>query len=337
MKRETGYVTRHNGIDILQTRHFIRVHCATYIAKIISDKPFSFDNIHQRPIPLHADSKHIEKLETASTSTPSEILMLEQKHGFKYRTATGELIFAMVTCRTDIGFSVMKLSQFNNRPSDCHFDAIKDVFRYLSATRMDGLTYWRPEPNMELPIVDFPIIPPESYSVQIPKQHNLNGIAYCYADSDWASDRQTRRSVSGIAIMMNGATIIYKTILQRTVALSSTEAEFYALAEAGKIVLYMRSVLSDINVPQTLPTVIYEDNRGCLKMTQAMKPTKRTRHVDTRYFAILDWIQTDNIEIAKIDTADNASDALTKALGRVLFYRHNATLLGHRIPTYVEQ
>ena len=337
LKRETGYVTRHNGIDILQTRHFIRVHCATYIAKIISDKPFSFDNIHQRPIPLHADSKHIEKLETASTSTPSEILMLEQKHGFKYRTATGELIFAMVTCRTDIGFSVMKLSQFNNRPSDCHFDAIKDVFRYLSATRMDGLTYWRPEPNMELPIVDFPIIPPESYSVQIPKQHNLNGIAYCYADSDWASDRQTRRSVSGIAIMMNGATIIYKTILQRTVALSSTEAEFYALAEAGKIVLYMRSVLSDINVPQTLPTVIYEDNRGCLKMTQAMKPTKRTRHVDTRYFAILDWIQTDNIEIAKIDTADNASDALTKALGRVLFYRHNATLLGHRIPTYVEQ
>ena len=99
----------------------------------------------------------------------------------------------------------------------------------------------------------------------------------------------------------------------------------------------MRSVLSDINVPQTLPTVIYEDNRGCLKMTQAMKPTKRTRHVDTRYFAILDWIQTDNIEIAKIDTAGNASDALTKALGRVLFYRHNDTLLGHRIPTYVEQ
>ena len=134
---------------------------------------------------------------------------------------------------------------------------------------------------------------------------------------------------------MNGASIIYKTILQRTIALSSTEAEFYALADAGKATLYMRSVLCDLYMNQDQPTVIYEDNRGCLKMTQALKPTKRTRHVDTRYFAILDWVQTDQVEIKKIDTSDNAADVLTKALGCVLFYRHTDTILGRRTPSFV--
>ena len=87
---------------------------------------------------------------------------------------------------------------------------------------------------------------------------------------------------------------------------------------------------------QHMATTIYEDNRGCLQMTQALKPTKRTRHVDSRYFAILQWVQTDQIVIKKIDTSDNASDILTKATGRIIFYRHNDTILGKRRPLYVQ-
>ena len=336
LKREEGIVTRHNGIDILQTDAFIRVHCSTYIQKICNSKQFSFDNIHQRPTPLQCDKDFIAKIETESGSKePQDIQKLENEFGFKYRTATGELIFAMVTCRPDIAFAVMKLSQFNNCPASSHFIAIKDIYRYLYATQNEGLTYWRPQRNENLPMHPFPTSSLESYNLNLPPEFHQSGLAYCYADSDWAGDRRTRRSVSGITILMNGASIIYKTILQRTIALSSTEAEFYALAEAGKAALYMRSVLADLHLPQTQPTTIYEDNRGCLKMTQAMKPTKRTRHVDTRYFAILNWVQTDQLDIKKIDTSDNAADVLTKALGRILFYRHTDTIQGRRTPSYV--
>ena len=94
-------------------------------------------------------------------------------------------------------------------------------------------------------------------------------------------------------------------------------------------------VLSDLGIDQNDATSIYEDNRGCLQMTQALKPTKRTRHVETKYFAILHWVQTDQLKIKKINTSDNASDVLTKATGKVLFYRHNATLMGKRKPLYV--
>ena len=336
LKREIGFVKRHNGIDILQSDMFIRVHCKTYIEKICDNKPFSFTHIHQKPIPLQCDKDFIAKLETEPGSKdPQRIHDLEKQYGFKYRTATGELIFAMVTCRPDIAFAVMKLSQFNNCPTETHFDAISDIYRFLYSTKSEGLTYWRPQRNTKLPSEPYPTLLHESYSINLPIESNMHGVAYGYADSDWASDRRSRRSVSGISIHLNGASIIYKTILQRTIALSTTEAEFYALAEAGKIILYVRSVLHDLLLPQNNPTVIYEDNRGCLQMTQALKPTKRTRHVDTRYFAILNWIQTDQIEVKKIDTADNAADVLTKALGRILFYRHTDTVLGRRLPSYV--
>ena len=134
--------------------------------------------------------------------------------------------------------------------------------------------------------------------------------------------------------MLGGAAIVYKTVLQKTIALSSTEAEFYALTEAGKMILYIRFVLADLDISQQYPTIVYEDNRGCLEMTKALKPTKRTRHVETRCFAVLDWVQTDMIDVQKIDTSDNSSDVLTKPTGRTIFYRHHDTIMGRRIPAY---
>ena len=68
-------------------------------------------------------------------------------------------------------------------------------------------------------------------------------------------------------------------------------------------------------MPQQNVTIIYEDNRGCLQMTQALKPTRHTRHVETKHFAIPHWVQTDQLHIAKINTSDDASDVLTKATG----------------------
>ena len=138
--------------------------------------------------------------------------------------------------------------------------------------------------------------------------------------------------MSGISFILAGAPIVYKTINQKTVALSSTEAEFYALSEAGKLALYIRSILDELHIPQTKATVVYEDNQGCLFMAEARKPTKKTRHVEIRHYAILDWVEQDLINIKKIHTNDNCSDTLTKPLGKTLFYRHTDTLMGRRNP-----
>ena len=336
MKRETGLITRHNGIDILQSEDGIKVYAETYLNKIISTKDFDMTVSQQRPIPMSADKEQMMTLETTvGPADANEQQALHSTAGFKYRNATGELIFAMVTCCADIAFSVMKLSQYNNRPALCHYDAIKAIYCYLKATIQDGLMFWRPSPQNDLPRTARVCPQDEPYTVHMPIESKNFTTAYAMADSDFAGNKGTRKSVGGVSVFFGGAVIVYKTILQRTVALSSTEAEFYALTEAGKLVLYIQFVLEDLSLQQVAPTTIYEDNKGCLEMTQALKPTKRTRHVETRYFAILEWSQTDQIQIKKIDTADNASDNLTKANGRILFYRHSDTLLGKRRPLYL--
>ena len=101
----------------------------------------------------------------------------------------------------------------------------------------------------------------ETYTVNIPQDHESQQHTYGYVDSDWAGNIETRKSVSGISFIIAGAPIVYKTINQKTVALSSTKAEFYALSEAGKLTLYIRSILEELHIPQTDATVVYEDNQ----------------------------------------------------------------------------
>ena len=64
------------------------------------------------------------------------------------------------------------------------------------------------------------------------------------------------------------------------------------------------------------------------------KPTNRTRHIDIKYFALCDWIESDLIHLERVDTAINTADHLTKALTRILFHRHADYLLGHVPPKY---
>ena len=131
-----------------------------------------------------------------------------------------------------------------------------------------------------------------------------------------------------------GAPVVYRSRFQPTISQSSTEAEFIAAAEAGKLTLYLRSLLNDLSITQTDATVLYEDNAAAIAMANASRPTRRTRHMEIKHFALLDWVATDQMLLSAISTHDNPADGLTKSLGPYLFARHTATLLGKRQPSY---
>ena len=71
-------------------------------------------------------------------------------------------------------------------------------------------------------------------------------------------------------------------------------------------------------------------------MSNPQQPTRRTKHVDIKKFAILDWIENDLIATKRIKTTDNSSDGMTKSLGRILDYRHFDYLMGYYLPTYAD-
>jgi hypothetical protein len=157
----------------------------------------------------------------------------------------------------------------------------------------------------------------------VPVQHLL-----AYTDSDWGSDRTHRRSVTGTVLLYSCATILYKTRYQPAIALSSTEAEFVAASDTGKSILYLRSLLHQLGYLPPTPTPMLVDNRGALYMVDSQAPTKRTRHVDIRYFALLQWQKDKHLLVIPVPTADNISDSLTKATGRIKFHQHTDIYMG---------
>ncbi len=214
----------------------------------------------------------------------------------KYKDGVGKLIWAMTTCKPDISYISVKLSQSNMAPAEHHYHGLKHAIRYIYITRHNGIYFWRTRTRDELPAGPLPTVNSNIQDLLLDgcPQHDAN-IAVAYSDSDWATCMKTRQSFSGICIQLAGSTIAYKTKFQPTVALSSTEAEFMAACNVGRMCLFIRSLLWDLNIIQEAASVAYEDNDGCTSMGNAQKPTPRTCHIDIKYFALCDWIERDLI------------------------------------------
>lgn len=341
--KDLGIITRFNGVDITQTRDFIKLSNKTYIEKIFSRHAWLHEEkvpLVQHPVPMIADTSYQRKLETAEAISPDDLPDIEEKFGFRYRQAIRELIYALVTCRPDLSYSVIKLSQYSSRPSEIHFEALQHIYRYLDQTKDEGIHFWRREPRPDLPTRSITSSKEDNNYDQHEiheRQQPSHNVMFGAVDSDYAGDVSHRRSVTGIVLRIAGGTVLYKTKFQDTVAMSSTEAEFTAAAEAGKYILYVRSILDEIGIPQHAATVLYEDNQGALLMANAQQPTKRTRHMDIKTFVLQQWVERDLIRLKRINTSDNYSDVLTKATGRTLFHRHMNYILGKISPSYITE
>ena len=88
----------------------------------------------------------------------------------------------------------------------------------------------------------------------------------------------------------------------------------YCLHNTGKMILFVRSILWDLHIPQEAATVLFEDNDGCTAMGNAQKPSPCTRHIDIKYFSLCEWVERDLMLLEHIDTSINMSDHMTKGL-----------------------
>ena len=81
-------------------------------------------------------------------------------------------------------------------------------------------------------------------------------------------------------------------------------------------------------------TTLYKDNAAAVAMANVSRPTRRTRHMDIKKFALLDWVSIDQLILSTISTHDNPANGHIKSLSLQLFARHTATLLGKCQPSY---
>jgi hypothetical protein len=214
-----------------------------------------------------------------------------------YQEIVGSLNHLAVYSRPDISFSVSKLSQFLTEPTETHLSAARHVLRYLKFSQHYCITYGNSE-------------------------HNLN--AFGYADADWGSDENDRKSFTGYVFMINNGPVAWSCHKQSTVALSTMESEYMSLSDATREAIARKQFFEDLRIHVNTP-LLHSDNQSALSITANPIQYQRSKHIDIRYHFIRHSVQNDKVNVDYIPTDMQVADVLTKALSSVK--HHNAVKL----------
>jgi hypothetical protein len=206
-----------------------------------------------------------------------------------YRGACGSVLWAAIMTRPDVQFSVGVLAQHTQNPTEMHWKALKRVIRYLDTTRDLWLTFG-----------------------------GIDKVIRGFTDSDWGS-QPDRHSISGYAFLVGTGAITWRSKKQSIVALSTTEAEYIAMADAAKEALWIRHILAEIHPESSLIVPLHCDNQSAIALAKDNKFHQRSKHISIRYHFIRDTVRDNEISIHYVPTADNIADILTKPLPRPQF------------------
>ena len=220
----------------------------------------------------------------------------EEEHEYMskvpYSNEVGSLMYAMVCTRPDISHAVGIVSRYMHNPGKEHWQAVKWILRYIQKTLDVGLIFEKDD---------------------MVGQHV---VGYC--DSDYASDLDKRRSNTGYVFTFAKVPVSWKSTLQSTVALSTTEAEYIAITEAVKEAIWLQGLLDDLGVGKKQVTV-FCDSQSAIHLAKNQVYHARTKHIDVRYYFVREIIEEGGVLVQKIKTDDNPADMLTKVVTTIKF------------------
>lgn len=214
--------------------------------------------------------------------------MLESNND--YRKLIGMLLYISTNTRLDISAAVGILAQRVSKPRSLDYTEALRIVKYLVSTKDESLHMFNENETISLT---------------------------AFADSDWAEDRQTRKSISGVICKVFGAPVSWSSRKQDIISTSTTESEFYALSEAVKEVQWLRNILKDFNVEVKEPIIINSDNQSTIKMVENSKFSSRTKHIDVRLHFVRECVNVGKIILNYCPSEENVADLLTKPLAGV--------------------
>jgi hypothetical protein len=218
----------------------------------------------------------------------------------QYREVLGSIMYAQIATRPDLSYAVSTLSKYSSNPGVTHWKALNHVLRYIKGTLHYKIVYGG-EGSKDLKPVG-------------------------WVDADYGGDTDSRRSCAGYVFLQAGGPTAWSAQYQQTVALSTTEAEYMAVARGAKQLLWMFAEMGEVGFPQEKPGVLYNDNSGAVALTRDTKHNSRVKHIDIRHHFIRDCVENQDIVVLHVPSTENLADLFTKSLGRVA-HRRFCTLL----------
>ena len=229
---------------------------------------------------------------------------IAEMRGIPYREAVGALMWVANMTRPDLAYTAHALATFGDNPGPEHWKAVMKALLYLKRTASLWVIYGgATEDNMKLS---------------------------AWVDADRASCPDTRRSVSGGAVMLGGGAINWFSRAQIITATATSESEYVALAEIVFELRFLRQVKTFMVPPIDYNIRVHEDNEGAIKMADNRFSSRRRRHIDVKHHMVRDAVDGGIIRVEYVKSRELHAEVLTKAIDAKSFEKHARFLLNVR-------
>jgi hypothetical protein len=142
---------------------------------------------------------------------------------------------------------------------------------------------------------------------------------HVFTDSDWAGSAEDRKSTSGMCFNLGSTMISWGSRKHKSVALSTTEAEYITACEACTKAIWLRNLISDLFDQISYSTIIHCDNKSSIRLSEHPMFHERSKHIEIKYYFIRDKVQEGEVKLQYIPTNEQTIDILTKPLSRIKF------------------
>lgn len=217
-------------------------------------------------------------------------------HRKDYMSLIGAYLWLANVTRPELSYIAGQLSRFVSNPSMLHYRAALRVLLYLKSTQSQVLSF----------------------------QPSGSETIRCFVDSDWSS----QFSISGGVIDFMGSPIHWFSRTQKSVSMSSTEAEYFAACVASREVMFVRELAIDLSISMVGPTTIHTDNKGVVDLSFDPVSFKKTKHILRASHFVRDLVVRCLIKLEWICGNDNPADIFTKSHELAKFRRVYRILMG---------
>lgn len=299
LKRQTGDKFKYLGTEINYdiSSNSISVTQSNYTKSIIEEYVKVKDNNY--PI----TNNDLEKFQ-------SESLLANAYDSKEYRSIIMKINYLATHTRPDILLATSILATKSSKPNKNDCDALLKLLGYLKSTA--------------------------DYGIRFSKSNSTNTTdvkVNLYCDASFAIHNDAK-SHTGILISLNDTSspIYSRSIKQKLVTRSSTEAELVSVDEGILIALRIKNILTELNIDNTL--CLFQDNMSAITIAKegSKMNSGNSRHMTIKINALKQLLDSNNVFIYYINTSNMLADILTKPLTGKLFYKFRRRLLNLQYP-----
>jgi hypothetical protein len=204
-----------------------------------------------------------------------------------YRKILGRLMWFTRKLMPECGNPIRELAISMDNPGQDHWRSMSRLVGYIANT--------------------------DTVELRLMKPKDLK--VYAYVDSNYATDTDNRKSVTGYVITIGGCLISWSSKSQPSVTLSSTEAEYVAASMCSTEIKFIQMLLEELMPTENnRPATLFEDNTGAMFLMENQAVGARTKHIDIRWHHMREMMTgaDPRLRVLFTKSENNFADVLTK-------------------------